>query len=57
VAGRVAALAGKVNYLAASGRFALQATGMKSLRDEPDRRACVVKLREFTAVQEAMAHV
>jgi len=41
-----AALAGKVNYLAASERFALQATGMKCLRDEPDQRTCVAGLRE-----------
>ena len=44
-----AALAGKVNYLAASERFALQATGMKSLRDAPDRRNCLAKLREWFA--------
>jgi sulfofructose kinase len=41
-----AALAGKVNYLAASERFALEATGMKYLRDELDRRVCLAKLRE-----------
>lgn len=44
-----AALAGQVNYLAASERFALQATGMNSLRDERDQRACLTKLREWFA--------
>ena len=46
-----AQLAGKVHYLAASERFALQATGMASLRDEAERRACLVKLREKFATQ------
>jgi sugar/nucleoside kinase (ribokinase family) len=41
-----AALAGKVHYLAASERFALQATGMRSLQDAADRRQCLAKLRE-----------
>jgi sulfofructose kinase len=41
-----AALASKVHYLAASERFALQATGMTSLQNEADRRQCLSKLRE-----------
>ncbi len=41
-----AVLAGKVHYLAASERFALQATGMKSLHDDAERRQCLSKLRE-----------
>ena len=41
-----AVLAGKVHYLAASERFALQATGMKSLTHETDRRQCLAGLRE-----------
>jgi len=41
-----AVLAGKVHYLAASERFALQATGLKSLQHDADRRQCLVKLRE-----------
>lgn len=40
-----AALAGKVHYLAASERFALQATGMTSLQHETDRRQCLAQLR------------
>ena len=42
------ALAGKVHYLAASERFALQATGMTSLQHETDRRQCLADLhRKF----------
>jgi sugar/nucleoside kinase (ribokinase family) len=41
-----AELAGRVQYLAASERFALQATGMTSLQDEADRRQCLAHLRE-----------
>ena len=41
-----AVLAGKVHYLAASERFALQATGLKSLQHDADRRQCLVILRE-----------
>ena len=41
-----AALAGKVDYLAASERFALQATGMTSLQGEPERIECLAKLSE-----------
>ncbi|OYW74152.1 MAG: hypothetical protein B7Z37_18835 [Verrucomicrobia bacterium 12-59-8] len=41
-----AVLAGKVDYLAASERFALQATGMKNFQLEADRRQCLAKLRE-----------
>ena len=41
-----AALAGKVNYLVASERFARQATGCGELRDDSARRACITKLRE-----------
>ena len=46
-----AALAGKVNYLAASERFALQATGMTSLQHEADRRQCLKKMREESATR------
>ena len=42
----IAALANRVHYLAASERFALQATGMASLRDETEQRACLMKLRD-----------
>ena len=41
-----AVLAGKVHYLAASERFALQASGMTSLQNEADRRQCLAQLRE-----------
>lgn len=41
-----AALAGRVKYLAASERFALQATGMPDLRSDESRRQCLQKLRE-----------
>jgi sugar/nucleoside kinase (ribokinase family) len=41
-----AGLAGQVNYLAASERFALQVTGLPHLDDEKNRRACVRHLRD-----------
>ena len=41
-----AELAGKIHYLAASERFALQATGMTSLQHEADRRQCMTTMRE-----------
>jgi sulfofructose kinase len=41
-----AGLAGEVDYLAASGRFALQATGLPHLDDEKNRRACICHLRD-----------
>jgi sugar/nucleoside kinase (ribokinase family) len=41
-----AELAKRVDYLAASERFALQATGAPGLAAEPDRRECVRLLRE-----------
>jgi sulfofructose kinase len=40
-----AALAGKVDYLAASERFALQATNLADLRSEESRRVCMTRLR------------
>ena len=40
-----AALARRVDHLAASERFALQATGMTSLQHEADRRLCLAELR------------
>jgi sugar/nucleoside kinase (ribokinase family) len=40
-----AQLAGEVGYLAASERFALQATGLVDLKGEDNRKACVEKLR------------
>ena len=46
-----AALAGKVHYLAASERFALQATGMTSLLSEAKRRECLARLREKFATK------
>ncbi len=46
-----AALAGKVNYLAASERFALQATGMTSLQNETNRRQCLAQLRDQFGTQ------
>jgi sulfofructose kinase len=46
-----AALADKVHYLAASERFALQATRMTSLQNEADRRQCLVQLREKFSTQ------
>lgn len=39
-------LAGEVGYLAASERFALQATGMANLDSEKSRRDCIALLRE-----------
>jgi len=41
-----AVLAGEVYYLAASERFALQATGMTSMQSEADRRECLSRLRK-----------
>ncbi|HAB19062.1 MAG TPA: carbohydrate kinase, partial [Verrucomicrobiales bacterium] len=41
-----ASLAGKVNYLVASERFARQATGLGELGKESDRRSCLSRLRE-----------
>ena len=41
-----AMLAGKVSYLAASERFALQATGMLGIGDEGSQRNCMAQLRE-----------
>lgn len=41
-----AALAGKVHYLAASERFALQATGLSNLHGEANRRECMARLRK-----------
>ena len=41
-----AGLAGKVRYLAASERFALQATGLPGLREPTQQRTCVARLRE-----------
>ena len=46
-----AALAGKVHFLAASERFALQATGMKGLRDDAERRHCLTRLRQQFATK------
>ncbi|WP_395749874.1 carbohydrate kinase family protein [Prosthecobacter sp.] len=40
-----AALAGKVQFLAASERFALQATGLQSLKDAEERKECLSRLR------------
>ena len=40
-----AALASRVSYLAASERFALQATGLSNLDEEAAQRECVAKLR------------
>jgi len=46
-----AQLAGKVDYLAASERFASQASGLAHLGNEDNRRACVRDLREqYTTV-------
>ena len=42
-----AVLAGRVHCLAASERFALQATGLTSVCDEEDRRECMRKLRDL----------
>lgn len=39
-------LAGKVGYLAASERFALQITGLPNLGNERNRRACLRELRK-----------
>jgi sugar/nucleoside kinase (ribokinase family) len=39
-------LAGRVDYLAASERFAVQTTGVHGLGDEASRRLCLQKLRE-----------
>jgi sugar/nucleoside kinase (ribokinase family) len=41
-----AQLAGQVDYLAASERFALQASGVAHLNNDDARRACVSQLRE-----------
>jgi sugar/nucleoside kinase (ribokinase family) len=41
-----AQLAGRVDYLAASERFALQASGLAHLNNDDARRACVGHLRE-----------
>ena len=46
-----AALAGQVNYLAASERFAVQATGVTSLQSEAERRQCLARLREQFATK------
>lgn len=46
-----AALAAKVDYLAASERFALQATGMAGLAHENDRRQCLAQLRRQFGTQ------
>ena len=46
-----AELAGRVDYLAASERFALQATGLSNLCAEPERRECVRMLRQRYANQ------
>lgn len=40
-----AALAGKVHYLAASERFALQATGLPDLQSDASQRQCLADLR------------
>jgi sugar/nucleoside kinase (ribokinase family) len=40
-----ASLAGKVHYLVASERFALQAAGLSKLSNETERRECLDKLR------------
>jgi sugar/nucleoside kinase (ribokinase family) len=42
-----AQLAGQVDYLAASKRFALQATGLSDLSDAGAQRACVSRLRDL----------
>lgn len=39
------ALAGRVHYLAASERFAQQATGLDALLDPPGQRLCLARLR------------
>ena len=39
-------LAGKVQYLAASERFALQATGLADLRSDESRHECIRQLRD-----------
>ena len=41
-----ATLASKVHYLAASERFALQATGLRDLQSDDSRRECLRRLRE-----------
>ncbi|WP_395743537.1 carbohydrate kinase family protein [Prosthecobacter sp.] len=46
-----AALAGRVNYLAASERFALQATGLPDLQADASRRQCLVDLRKQFATR------
>jgi sulfofructose kinase len=46
-----AALAGQVDYLAASERFAVQATGVMSLQSEAERRQCLARLREQFATK------
>jgi sugar/nucleoside kinase (ribokinase family) len=42
-----AKLAGQVDYLAASQRFAVQATGLSDLSDAAAQRACASRLREL----------
>ncbi len=46
-----AALAGKVQYLAASERFALQATGLPNLKTEDNRHECLRQLGEKFATK------
>ena len=41
-----AALAGRVHYLAASERFALQASGIPDISSDQSRRECLTRLRE-----------
>src|SRR5207253_2585269 len=46
-----AGLAGEVDYLIASERFALQATGVPTLSSDANRRVCVRKLRnQFSTI-------
>ena len=46
-----AALACKVHYLAASERFALQATGLPDLHNQENRRECLRQMREKFATK------
>ena len=46
-----ATLAGRVHILAASERFALQATGLKSLRNQEEQRDCIARLRDQFATR------
>lgn len=41
-----ATLAGQVNYLVASEKFALQACALAQLAEEPDRQSCIRQLRQ-----------